>query len=76
MADKMVLLTLALGSLGFTSTSANAMLAIINADYGTGIRVAAPIVLLASLGNAAKHGRFLTQDHESGSHYQHLHPDA
>ena len=55
-ADKMVLPTLGLGTLGYVVTGPNALLAIINSDYGTGIRVAAPIALLASLGVAAKHG--------------------
>jgi Cu2+-exporting ATPase len=55
-ADKAVIPTLGLGAMGFAMTGPGAMLAIINADYGTGIRVAAPIALLASLGNAAKNG--------------------
>ncbi len=55
-ADKMVLPTLGLGTLGYAITGPNALLAIVNADYGTGIRVAAPIALLASLGTAAKNG--------------------
>ena len=55
-ADRMVLPTLGLGALGYAVTSPSAMLAIINADYGTGIRVAAPIALLAALGKSAKHG--------------------
>jgi len=56
MADKMVIPTLGLGAMGYASAGSGAMLAIMNADYGTGIRVAAPIALLASLGNAAKNG--------------------
>jgi len=56
MADKMVIPTLGLGAMGYASAGSGAMLAIMNADFGTGIRVAAPIALLASLGNAAKNG--------------------
>ena len=56
MADKMVIPTLGLGAMGYATAGSGAMLAIMNADYGTGIRVAAPIALLASLGNAAKNG--------------------
>ncbi len=56
MADKMVIPTLGLGVMGYATAGSGAMLAIMNADYGTGIRVAAPIALLASLGNAAKNG--------------------
>ncbi|MCI5133965.1 MAG: heavy metal translocating P-type ATPase [Candidatus Electrothrix sp. AW2] len=55
-ADQMVIPTLALGAAGYFTTGTSAMLAIINADFGTGIRVAAPIALLASLGIAAKNG--------------------
>lgn len=55
-ADDMVLPTLGLGTVGFFTAGSNGMLAIINADYGTGIRVAAPIALLGALGRAAKHG--------------------
>lgn len=55
-ADKMVLPTLGLGAAGYACAGSGAMLAIINADFGTGIRVAAPIALIASLGTAAKNG--------------------
>jgi len=55
-ADKMVLPTMGLGAMGYATAGSGAMLAIMNADFGTGIRVAAPIALLASLGNAAKNG--------------------
>ncbi len=55
-ADRMVLPTLGLGTLGFFTAGSGGMLAIINADYGTGIRVSAPIALLGILGRAAKHG--------------------
>ena len=56
MADKMVVPTLGLGAMGYATAGPGALLAIMNADFGTGIRVAAPIALLASLGNAAKNG--------------------
>lgn len=55
-ADKMVIPTLGLGAAGYAFAGSGAMLAIINADFGTGIRVAAPIALIASLGTAAKNG--------------------
>lgn len=55
-ADSMVLPTFGLGALGLITTGSGAMLAIVNADYGTGIRVADPIAMLASLGKAAQHG--------------------
>jgi Cu2+-exporting ATPase len=55
-ADVMVLPTLGLGTLGFFTAGPSGMLAIINADFGTGIRVAAPLALLAALGRSAQHG--------------------
>jgi len=55
-ADVMVLPTLGLGTLGFFTAGPSGMLAIINADFGTGIRVAAPLALLAVLGRSAQHG--------------------
>jgi Cu2+-exporting ATPase len=63
-ADKMVLPTLGLGTLGWFTTGPSALLAIVNADFGTGIRVAAPIALLSSLGVAAKNG-LLIKDSKS-----------
>jgi len=55
-ADDMVAPTLGLGAVGYFSAGPSGMLAIINADFGTGIRVAAPIALLAALGRSAQHG--------------------
>lgn len=55
-ADIMVLPTLGLGAAGLAFVGPGAMMAIINADYGTGIRIAGPTALLASLSLAAKNG--------------------
>jgi len=55
-ADTMVLPTLALGLLGYGISGAGAMMAIINADFGTGIRIAGPLALLSSLSAAARSG--------------------
>jgi heavy metal translocating P-type ATPase len=55
-ADRMVLPTLGIGGLGYVLAGTPAMIAIINADYGTGIRVACPLALVASLSVAARHG--------------------
>lgn len=55
-ADDMVMPTLGLGALGYFTAGPGGMLAIINADFGTGIRVAAPIALLAALGRSAQMG--------------------
>ena len=55
-ADLAVVPTLMLGGAGWGFVGPDAMLAIINADYGTGIRVAGPTALLASLALAAKNG--------------------
>lgn len=56
LADKAVLPTLGLASVGYATAGQGAALAIINCDYGTGIRMAAPMGLLSSLTNAARHG--------------------
>ena len=55
-ADQMVLPTLALATVGLLTRGSSSMLAIVNADFGTGIRVAAPVALLKSLGHAAQSG--------------------
>ena len=67
MADKAVIPTLALASLGFSSVGLQGATAIINCDFGTGIRMAAPLALLSSLsvcsnrGILIKDGRALEQ---------------
>lgn len=53
-ADKMVMPTLVLGALGFAARGPSSGMAIINSDYGTGIRVAAPMALLTSLAIAMR----------------------
>lgn len=55
-ADMMVLPTLAMGAVGFGIHGSAAAIAIINADFGTGIRMAAPVAVMASLSRAAKQG--------------------
>ena len=55
-ADRMVLPTFVLAAVGLAARGASAMTAILNADFGTGIRVAAPVALLASVSAAAKRG--------------------
>jgi len=55
-ADRMVLPTLGLGGLGHALSGPGAMMAVINADFGTGVRIAAPAALLAALSRAAKNG--------------------
>ncbi|MDD9939801.1 MAG: heavy metal translocating P-type ATPase [Myxococcales bacterium] len=55
-ADDMVLPTLGLGAFAHFSVSTSAMLAIINADFGTGVRIAGPLALLSSLSTAARNG--------------------
>jgi len=56
LADKAVIPTLALGGLGYATKGYSAALAIINADFGTGIRVAAPTALMSYLAVAARNG--------------------
>ena len=55
-ADKAVLPTLALGGLGLALGGPGTALAVVNCDYGTGIRVAAPTLLLTHLVRLAKQG--------------------
>ncbi|HBF13976.1 MAG TPA: heavy metal translocating P-type ATPase [Deltaproteobacteria bacterium] len=55
-ADRMVIPTFALAAAGSVIGGPQASLAIINSDFGTGIRVAAPMAVLASLACAVKHG--------------------
>jgi heavy metal translocating P-type ATPase len=55
-ADRMVLPTFGLGGLGFALSGPGAMMAVINADFGTGVRIAAPAALLSALSRAAKNG--------------------
>lgn len=55
-ADRAVIPTLALASLGLATKGIGPALAIINCDYGTGIRLAAPTALLSSLIVCARNG--------------------
>jgi heavy metal translocating P-type ATPase len=56
LADKAVIPTLALASLGLGTIGLNGATAIINCDLGTGIRMAAPLGMLTSLTLCAQHG--------------------
>lgn len=56
MADKMVLPTFGLAGLGLITGGFGAVLAIFNSDYGTGIRIAAPMAVLSCVALAAKNG--------------------
>ncbi|HIJ40487.1 MAG TPA: heavy metal translocating P-type ATPase [Deltaproteobacteria bacterium] len=63
LADRMVVPTLGMGALGLLAAGPNALLAIINSDYGTGIRVAAPVAMLSHLAIAAKQGVLIKEAH-------------
>lgn len=56
MADKAVIPTLGLAAVGLATRGIGPALAIINCDYGTGIRLAAPTALLSSLIVCARNG--------------------
>jgi heavy metal translocating P-type ATPase len=56
LADKAVIPTLALASLGLGTIGLGGATAIINCDLGTGIRMAAPLGMLTSLTLCAQHG--------------------
>lgn len=55
-ADGMVVPTLALGAIASQTAGKTGMLAVINADFDTGIRFAGPIAILSSLSAAARNG--------------------
>ena len=56
MADRAVIPTLALGGLGLATMGPAGATAVLNSDFGTGIRMAAPLGMLSSLALCAQHG--------------------
>lgn len=60
-ADRAVIPTLALSALGFGTRGLHAATAIVNCDFGTGIRMAGPLALLSSLSVCA-HRSILIKD--------------
>jgi heavy metal translocating P-type ATPase len=56
MADKAVIPTLAVGSLGLALMGPGGAVAVLNSDFGTGIRMAAPLAMLSSLALCANKG--------------------
>lgn len=56
LADKAVIPTLALAALGYSTIGLQGSTAIVNCDFGTGIRMAAPLALLTSLSVCANRG--------------------
>ncbi|HXJ77775.1 MAG TPA: heavy metal translocating P-type ATPase [Candidatus Methylomirabilis sp.] len=56
LADKAAIPTLALGVLGAATVGIGGATAILNSDFGTGIRMAAPLGMLTSLGLCAQQG--------------------
>lgn len=58
-AERLVIPTLALGGVGYVTAGPDAMMAVINADFGTGIRIAGPLAMFTSLSAAANHGILL-----------------
>lgn len=59
LADKAVLPTLGLASLGLAAVGVPGATAIVNCDFGTGIRMAAPLALLSSLSVCAGRGMLI-----------------
>ncbi len=55
-AQKMVYPTFLLGAAGYVTAGPNAMMGILNADYGTGIRIAGPLAMLSSISTALRRG--------------------
>jgi Cu2+-exporting ATPase len=56
LADKAVIPTLCLGALGLATIGPQGATAVLNSDFGTGIRMAAPLGMLSSLTLCAQHG--------------------
>jgi Cu2+-exporting ATPase len=56
LADKAVIPTLALGSLAMGTLGPAGAMAVLNSDFGTGIRMAAPLAMLSSLTLCAHQG--------------------
>ncbi|MFO0953103.1 MAG: heavy metal translocating P-type ATPase [Isosphaeraceae bacterium] len=56
LADKAVIPTLAVGTLGMAAMGPAGAVAVLNSDFGTGIRMAAPLAMLSSLTLCASKG--------------------
>jgi Cu2+-exporting ATPase len=56
LADKAVVPTLAVGALGMVAMGPGGAVAVLNSDFGTGIRMAAPLAMLSSLALCANKG--------------------
>ena len=56
MADKAVIPTLAVGAVGMATMGPFGAVAVLNSDFGTGIRMAAPLAMLSSLALCANKG--------------------
>jgi Cu2+-exporting ATPase len=56
LADKAVIPTLAVGALGYATMGPGGAVAVLNSDFGTGIRMAAPLAMLSSLALCANKG--------------------
>jgi Cu2+-exporting ATPase len=56
LADKAVIPTLAVGGLGLATMGPAGAVAVLNSDFGTGIRMAAPLAMLSSLALCANKG--------------------
>ncbi len=56
MADKAVIPTLTIGAIGMATMGPAGAVAVLNSDFGTGIRMAAPLAMLSSLALCANKG--------------------
>ena len=56
LADKAVIPTLAIGAVGMATMGPAGAVAVLNSDFGTGIRMAAPLAMLSSLALCANKG--------------------
>src|SRR5439155_16000846 len=56
LADKAVIPTLSIGAVGLATMGPAGAVAVLNSDFGTGIRMAAPLAMLSSLALCANKG--------------------
>ena len=56
LADRAVIPTLAIGAVGMAAMGPGGAVAVLNSDFGTGIRMAAPLAMLSSLALCANKG--------------------
>jgi Cu2+-exporting ATPase len=68
LADKVVIPTLCLGGLAYSTLGPAGAVAVLNSDLGTGIRMAAPLAMLSTLALCAQKGVLVKDGRPSTSY--------